>query len=334
MLNVGVIGSGKVSEKMHLPGFAAVKRCRLVAIADVNRELAGEIGARFGITNVFADYREMLRMKDLDAVSVCTPNFLHCRISVDASRAGKHVLVEKPIATSMKEVRQMVAAARKARRVLMVEQSQRFRPASQLARRLIARGAVGRINHVIGRFGHGGPERWAPNSKWFFDPKRAFGGAMADLGIHLVDIMRFIVPTPIVEVCGMTATIQRRMKLEDLGAITFRYADGALGQAAASWCLKPSGLRVEVSGAEGLLIYDQGEITISRQDSKTYKLTVEKPKIPAKSEFGSPWAYFVDCCLRHRTPMIDGVEGGKSLEVLIAGFESQRKGRTVKLPLR
>jgi predicted dehydrogenase len=319
---------------MHLPGFAAVRGCKLVAIADVNRKLAGEMGERFGIKSVFKDYRKMLKMDGLDAVSVCTPNFLHCPMCVDSSRAGKHVMVEKPIATSMKEVRKMVAAAKKARKILMVEQPQRFRPAHETAQELLAKKVVGKVNHVIGRFGHGGPEGWAPDSKWFFDAKRAFGGAMADLGIHLIDLMRFLVPTPITEVCGMTATMQRKMKLEDLGALTFRYADGSLGQAAASWCLKPGGMRIEVSGSKGVLVLDHGEVTVYAVQKGIWRPKVTKPKIRAKSKLGGPWKHFVDCCRRGRKPMIDGVEGGKSLEVLVAGFRSQKTGRHVRLPLR
>ena len=332
MLKVGVIGAGKVAERMHLPGFAAVRGCRVTAIADVNRKLAGEIAEKSGIAEVYGDYRKMLADSDIDAVSVCTPNFLHCQMCVDSSRAGKHVMVEKPIATSMQEVKRMVAAAKKAKRILMVEQPQRFRPAHEAAAEQVARKAVGRIVHVIGRFGHAGPEGWAPGSKWFFNTKQAFGGAMADLGIHLIDLMRFIVPTPIVEVCGMTATVTRKMKLEDLGALTFRYADGTLGQACASWNLKPGGMRIEISGTNGMLVLE-GDVTVKRIDRHPWRPTIIKPKIRKNSRLGGPWKYFVDCIRKRKKPFIDGVEGGKSLEVLIAGFKSHKTGRHVKLPL-
>jgi len=335
MLRVGVIGAGKVAERMHLPGFAKAKGCKVTAIADVNVKLAEEIAGRFGIAEVHRDWKKMLKTADIDAVSVCTPNFLHCPMVVGSAKAGKHVLVEKPIATSMQEVKRMVTAARKARRILMVEQPQRFRPAHNVMRALLAKKIVGKINHVIGRFGHGGPEGWAPDSNWFFDPKRAFAGAMADLGIHLVDLMRHMVPTPVAEVCGMVATVQRkgRTKVEDLGALTFRYKDGSLGQACASWCLKPGGMRIEVSGSKGVIVLDQGEVTVYAAKKGSWKPEITKPKIPAKNKDGTPWQYFVKCIKNRRKPFIDGVEGGRSLEVLVAGFKSHKTGRHVKLPL-
>ena len=333
MRKVGIIGAGKISERMHIPGFQKVRGCRVVAVADVDRRLAGEIAGRFGIKEVYRDYRDMLKKSDIDAVSVCTPNFLHCRMAVDSSKALKHVIVEKPMATSMQEVKRMVGAAKKARKVLMVEQPQRFRPAHEVAQEVIARGAIGRVVHAIGRFGHGGPEGWAPDSKWFFNEKQAFGGAMADLGVHLIDLMRFIVPTPIVEVSGMMATVTRRMKLEDLGALNLRYKGGALGQACASWNLKPGGMRIEVSGTKGMMVLDHGEVVLMVTGAQRYKTKVVKPRIRRKSRLGGPFRYFVDCCRKNSKPFIDGVEGGRSLEVLIAGFKSQKTGRAVKLPL-
>jgi len=335
MLKVGVIGAGKVAERMHLPGFAQARGCKVTAIADVNTKLADEIAGRFGIAEVYGDWKKMLKKADVDAVSVCTPNFLHCPMAVASSKAGKHVMVEKPIATSMQEVKRMVTAARKARRILMVEQPQRFKPAHNVMKALLAKNIVGKVHHVIGRFGHGGPEGWAPDSNWFFDPKRAFAGAMADLGIHLVDLMRHMVPTPITEVCGIVATVQRkgRTKVEDLGALTLRYKDGTIGQACASWCFKPGGMRIEVSGSKGVIVLDHGKVIVSTvQKGKWQPKTVE-PKIPAKNKDGSPWQYFVKCVKARRKPFIDGVEGGRSLEVLIAGFKSHKTGRHVKLPL-
>ena len=132
---------------------------------------------------VYTDYKDLLKNKDIDAVSVCSPNRFHGVVTLAALKAGKHVLVEKPMAMSLVEARSMVAAAKKAKKLLMVNQSQRKYAAHVKAKEVMDSGIMGKVLHVTAMFGHEGPEFWSPTGKWFFKKKEARFGAMADLGV-------------------------------------------------------------------------------------------------------------------------------------------------------
>ena len=328
MIKIGVIGAGAVSERQHLPGFQQCKGARVKALADINKKKAEGLARRFAVESVYADWKEMIQKEELDAVSIATPNHLHCRMSVYASREGKHVLVEKPMAASMGEVRRMVQEARKSRKILMVEQTHRFSPSNQLARRLIGQGKIGKVNTVRAKLGGPGPEGWSPEGKWFFS-KEAFGGAMADIGIHSLDLIRYLTGKEIKEVFAYIGTLEKRIEVDDNGICLFKFADGTFGSMEASWTTKPGLMETILYGEKGTMAvkaWVDDLLTINLANGK-----VLRPRIPRRSEYGSPYEYFVRCIKTGEEPFISGEEGGKSLEVILAAYKSAITGRRIKL---
>ena len=189
MKNIGIIGCGKIAQTRHIPEYMDNQDSRLAAFYDVNAERARFLAKKYG-GRAYGTYRELLQDKEIDAVSVCVPNELHAQISIEALKAGKDVLCEKPMAVSLTECRQMVAAARESGKCLMIGQNQRLARGHVLAKQLIERGDIGRIITFRTTFGHGGPEGWSIDpgrDTWFFDKKKAAMGAMAELGIHKTD---------------------------------------------------------------------------------------------------------------------------------------------------
>ena len=144
-IGIGVIGAGNIAEMNHLPGYQKQSDARLVAIADVNGERAKAVAARFGAPQSYADYHELLANPEVQAVSVCTPNFQHAPVSIAALQAGKHVLAEKPPALSTAEARQAEAAAQASGCVFMPCLNQRFRPEVQQLRRYVEAGEFGEL---------------------------------------------------------------------------------------------------------------------------------------------------------------------------------------------
>ena len=134
-LRVGVIGTGAIAKYRHLPEYAAREDVEIVALCDIIKEKADKLAVRYGVESVYTDYKQMIENEELDAVSVCTPNYLHAEISIFALNHGLHVLVEKPMATSLDEANAMIEAAKKQERVLMVGQNQRLAPMHVLAKR-------------------------------------------------------------------------------------------------------------------------------------------------------------------------------------------------------
>ena len=329
-VKIGIIGCGKVAERMHLPGYEKLKGAQVIALADINLENARRLGSAFKVPIIVSGYRHLLKLEHIDAVSICTPNYLHCRMTCDALGAGKHVLVEKPVATSMAEVRRMVAAARKARKILMVSQNHRFIPINKAARDFVESDKLGEIYAFRGRVAHGGPEFWSPEGKWFFDSKRAFGGALADIGIHIIDALRWITGKDAVSVIAFTKTLRKKCKVDDNASLIIECKDGALGTIEASWTQNPGELTYTIYGDKGNLVNDNYRKLIFYPKNK-------KPvevKIPERLKESSPYEHFVNCILKRRKPMVDGNEGGKSLEILLAAYKSNKTGKAVKLPLK
>ena len=329
-VKIGIIGCGKVAERMHLPGYEKLKGAQVIALADINLENARRLGSAFKVPIIVSGYRHLLKLEHIDAVSICTPNYLHCRMTCDALGAGKHVLVEKPVATSMAEVRRMVAAARKARKILMVSQNHRFIPINKAARDFVKSGRLGKLYGFRGRVAHGGPEFWAPEGKWFFDSREAFGGALADIGIHIIDALRWITGKDAVSVIAFTKTLRKKCKVDDNASLIIECKDGALGTIEASWTQNPGELTYTIYGDKGNLVNDNYRKLIFYPKNK-------KPvevKIPERLKESSPYEHFVNCILKRRKPMVDGNEGGKSLEILLAAYKSNKTGKAVKLPLK
>ena len=145
----------------------------------------------------------LLEDPNVDAVSICSANTSHAQIAVAALEAGKHVLCEKPMATTLEDCERMVSAAKKSGKKLMIDQNQRLAGAHVKARELIEQGEIGSVITFATAFRHGGPETWSVDpgqSTWFFDKKRAAMGAMADLGVHKTDLIQYLIGQTVDEV--------------------------------------------------------------------------------------------------------------------------------------
>jgi predicted dehydrogenase len=183
-LRCGVIGTGAIGIG-HLLSLTSFPRAAAVAIAESNPQRAKETSERFKIPRSYNDYRELLDQPDIEAVTIATPNYLHAEMAIEALKARKHVLVEKPLATSAKDAARIIDAAKKAKRTLMVAQNFRFNRYTQIAKMIIDRGELGEVYHArafwlrrngIPRIG-----------SWFTQKKFAGGGCVLDIGGHLLD---------------------------------------------------------------------------------------------------------------------------------------------------
>ncbi|MFL6562918.1 MAG: Gfo/Idh/MocA family protein, partial [Bacillus sp. (in: firmicutes)] len=236
-LRVGVIGCGSIAQHRHLPEYKANKNVELVAVCDSNEERAREVAEKFG-AEAYTSFEELLKNAEVDAVSVCTPNYLHAPISIAALNAGVHVLCEKPMATSTEEAEAMIAAAKESGKKLMIGHNQRFVPSHQRARRLIESGEIGKIYSFRTAFGHGGPEGWSVDGKesWFFQKDKAFVGAMGDLGVHKTDLLRYVLGEEIVEVGSFVETSAKDFAdVDDNAVCVLKTESGIIGTLAASW---------------------------------------------------------------------------------------------------
>lgn len=202
-LKIGIIGTGGISA-VHNSGYVKSGKADVYALCDINAKALKTRGEAWGVPKErrFKNYRDLLKLKEIDAVSVCTPNGLHCRITVDAFRAGKHVLCEKPMAMTPAEAQRMIDAGKKARRKLQIGLMQRFRSDVNYVKKLLDQGVLGEIYYArcqaIRR-------RGVPSWGVFGQVDKQGGGGLIDIGVHLIDLTWFLMGKPIpVSVSGAT----------------------------------------------------------------------------------------------------------------------------------
>ena len=187
-IGIGAIGCGGIASG-HLPAYREVEGLETVAVCDIDEQVARGRAEEFDVPAVYTDWRELLADERVDAVSVLLPHHLHRDVAVAAAQAGKHVLTEKPMATSLGEADDMIAAADAAGVVLMVGQILRFRPANIKARELIRDGAIGEVRNVLRRrLGKSGEFR----SEWARKPEEAGGWVLYGFGAHEVDMILWL----------------------------------------------------------------------------------------------------------------------------------------------
>ena len=184
-IKVGMIGAGAIAPE-HCRGIRLHPAAELVAVADASKERADALAREFRVERVFADPAELLRSPDIDAVSIALPNYLHASTAIAALQAGKHVLLEKPFAMSVAEANEVVAAAKKSGKIFTVGMNQRFTREAQTVQELKERGELGEIYHAKAYWCR---RAGAPKfGTWFLHKKRSGGGALLDIGVHMLDL--------------------------------------------------------------------------------------------------------------------------------------------------
>lgn len=343
MLKVGIIGCGKIAQVRHLPEYAQNPGAEIVGLYDINQERAGELAAQYN-AKVYASYEDMLNDPAIDAVSVCSANVSHAQITVAALEAGKHVLCEKPMATTPEDCERMVRAARKSGRLLMIDQNQRLAGAHLKARELIRVGAIGRPVTFRTAFRHGGPETWSVDpgrNTWFFDKKRAAMGAMADLGVHKTDLIQYLLDQVVVETTARLCTLDKKfadgspITVDDNAVCIYRMSGGTVGTMTASWTnYGPEDNSTVIDGTEGVLrIYDDPAHTLVliRRDGTVENYDVDQIQTNDNQTKSGIIDLFVDWVKDPAS--VEGISGESvlpAMRAVFASIESSETGRAVR----
>ena len=342
MVNVGVIGCGKIAQVRHLPEYADNKDCKIVGVYDINGERAGQIAEQYH-AKAYASVEELLADQSIEAVSVCTANATHAEIAIAALKAGKHVLCEKPMAISLEQCEAMVNEAKRHQRFLMIGHNQRLAKAHAEARKLVEKGEIGKILTFRTTFGHQGPETWTidPAINWFFDKKSAVFGAMADLGIHKTDLIQFLTGQRVSRVNAYLGTLDKRDKngnligVDDNAICIYQMTDGTVGTMTASWTMY--GLEdnsTVLYGTDGVLyIYDHPEYSIrlvrKNGEQALYALDhIQTNDHQTKSGVIDLWI----SCIEHNTPPeISGEDALHAMKAVFAALRSAETEKTVEV---
>lgn len=337
-LKIGVIGCGSIAKHRHIPEYMANEHAEIVAVCDIVKDRAQEMADQIG-AKAYTDYKDLLKDESIEAVSVCTPNALHAPISVDALKAGKHVLCEKPMATSTEEAEAMIVAANEAGRKLMIGHNQRFVPSHQKAKELISKGEAGKIYSFRTAFGHGGPEGWSVDGKdsWFFRKEEAFIGAMGDLGVHKTDLMRYILGEEFVEVGAFVETSSKEnADVDDTAVCVLKTESGTIGTLAASWSYQKEDNSTVIYGEKAVLRLEEDPVnSLVVQYSTGEVVKYELGGIQTNDDGGQSASgvidRFVTSVVEDVPTAVPGEEAMKSLQVVLGALESSKIKQIIRL---
>lgn len=323
----GILGCGDIAAKTFAPCLLASPLCELTAVARRNPVEAQAFAQRFGVAHWYTNEASLLSRSDVDAVVIATPPHRHRDQTLAAAAAGKHVLVEKPMALNPAECREMIDACRDANVRLGVAYRRRLFPQVIRAKQLISGGAIGRITLVRGHYS--GLMELA-EGEWRLDPNAAGGGAMMDMACHRLEV-QLNLGGPVTEVMAMVGTVSQPWAVDDTGCLTLRFTSGALGVHSTTLTSPPRYDVIEVDGTEGKLLLDPMEhwadhLRLIRPEGEE-RILVE----PVSAEFQdlAMLEDFVRAVWEEREPECHGEAGLQTQALIAAAYESARLKQAV-----
>ena len=361
-IKVGLIGAGGIS-RQHLPGYQLdPARVRLEAVCDIREEAAQGFAAEadIGADSIFSDAREMCELADIDAVDICTIHDTHAELAIAAAEAGKHVLLEKPMAISMEECRAIVEATEKAGVTFMVAQHLRHVPTYVALRRRIQAGELGRIwsarvDTFLTAALDDPNQPIAPGAGWWgFDGKRGGGGVVTLLSVHHLDLMRFFVGEVVrVEARAWRGHPSFTNEAEDRVVATLEFANGAMGTLTASLTSRAPWLfQTVILGDEGAAWTPPPEentplmwhrvpavMTSAEQEGEESfdPVTSFRPvdtsevSLPTENPYVNEIMHFAACCEDGAEPVSGGRDNLETMKLVFGIYESAETGRSVEL---
>ena len=341
---VAMLGAGFIAD-IHLESFARfVPDVQIAAIFSRTAAHAERVARHWSIPQWFTDVDELIAKADCEVVDICLPNFLHHRVAVAAARAGKHVIIEKPLCVTLEEADDMIAVCREHGRKLMYAEELCFAPKYERVRQLVKEGAVGDIYMLKQLEKHSGP-----HSDWFWNVDQSGGGVLMDMGCHAFGWFRWMLGgSPVVKSVWATMDTVRhkaRTRGEDNTLCVVEFDHGVIGLAEDSWA-KPGGMddRIEVYGTKGVSFADlfRGN-SASTYSEEGYNYAAEKAGTTQGWTYtifeevfnqGYPHElqHFIKCVREDRQPLVTGEDGRAVLEIIYAAYASARAGAKIPLP--
>ena len=339
-LGWGIVSTGNHPDLKIAPAIAAARDNHLVAVYSRDRGRAQSFAEKHGADASYDDLGALLEDPRVDAVFVCSPNALHSEQTRRAARAGKHVLSEKPMATSLPDAVSMVRACRGAGVKLGVGFHLRQHPGHIRAREVIRSGALGTVTLAQGQWGFGvrgqGPPPPRTGLRQWWDQPELIGGAstMMGTGVHAVDLLRFLLGREVTEVAAITDGQTESQPLEQMAAMSLRFEGGTIGTVCCGRVLPDSRNDFTIYGSDGR-ISSQGTLWEARQGSVEIvsESVNESNEYPDEylGNFVAEIQDFRRAIEEDREPGATGVDGLRVVEVTLAMVRSARTGRTVRI---
>ncbi len=345
---IGVIGAGSIS-RQHLDSYAKNPKAEIYAICDLNEERAKKAAEEYGASKVFTDYNDLLALDEIDAVSICTWNNTHAEISIAAVKAGKHVLVEKPLCKTVEEALEVQKAVRESGKILQVGFVRRYDPNAQMLREWLDQGEMGELYYAkasaIRRAGNPGG--------WFSNVELSGGGPLIDVGVHMIDLCWYLMGRPKVKsVSGNTykklgnrANIKylssyraadydpNHNTVEDMANAMIRFENGASLLVDVSFTLhaKKNESSVKLYGTKGGIEVDPEVVIVKEMHDTIVNLhpQVDHNSFHFAKAFQAEIDHFISCIEEGKEPISPVEDGVELMKILCGIYESAEKGKEI-----
>jgi UDP-N-acetyl-2-amino-2-deoxyglucuronate dehydrogenase len=336
MKRFGIIGCGRIAPR-HADSLAEIDGTKLVQVCDVLEARARHFAEKYNASYCL-DYHELLANPDVDIVNICTPSGLHAEMAIAALKAGKHVIVEKPMAMNVADADRMITTAKEMNRKLCIVLQNRYNPPMQDFYKAVRDGKIGRI--LLGSV----TVRWYRPQEYYNDgwhgTKSMDGGALMNQSVHHIDALQWLVGVPVKSVFAYTATLAHQMEAEDVGVVTVRFENGALATIEGSTVTYPQNLEASVAlfGEKGSL--KVGGTALNRKvfwkvagEIEHEKEMLTREEVDPPSVYGASHQHVLEDMIsaveQDREPQTNGVEGRKSLVLVSAMYESAKTAHEI-----
>ncbi|WP_257345914.1 Gfo/Idh/MocA family protein [Pseudalkalibacillus decolorationis] len=351
----GIVGCGVISGT-HAEEIKKIENARLVAVADSQVENAKRFGGEYGV-DWYADYHKMLSREDIDVVNILTPSGMHADMAVTAAKYGKHVIVEKPMDVTLEKAHEMIKACRDAGVKLSIISQHRFDPDVVKVKQEIESGKLGKTVLGMAAVNWYRSQEYYDSGEWRGTWALDGGGALMNQSIHYIDLLQYMMG-PVESIYAHADTLaHERIEVEDVAVATVKFKNGALGTIVGTTSAYP-GLhtRLEVFGTNGTAVIETDKLKhfylrqqgnqesfygggkVENSANKKYASEGETGASNPSSIHGSSHQLQLEDMIQaiqdDREPVVNGEEGLKPLEIILAIYQSAQTGKSVQLPLK
>lgn len=359
MIKVGIIGAGAIAQLGHIPSYQKINEVKIAALSDPNKKKAEAVAKRFNIETYFTDYKDLLELNEIEAVSICTPNFFHQEQIITSLRKEKNVLCEKPLCLDAQGVEVVFKEEEKTdNKICMVAYMYRFMGISQVLKEFIEQGELGEIYYAKTSYLR---RRGIPTTgSWFTSKKMSGGGSLIDIGVHILDLSLWLMgnPTPVSATGSTYAKFRNEdisagwppantlkedkfnydFDVEDFASGFVKFGNGATLFLEASWAghseteetLSFFGDKggAKISFCEDDPLHGKLKIFKGRQ-GRLYDLT---PVLPLKEDaFHKEVEHFIDCIKQRKNPITTPAEALNVARIIDAIYQSAEEGKEIKI---
>lgn len=328
---IGVIGLGGVAQLVHLPNLLKHPNVEITAVAEINKNRLQTISEKFNIKQKYSSYKDLLEKSNVDAVIIATPTSTHKDIAIDCLQAGKDVLVEKPLARTYLEAKQINDTAKKSKKILMVGMNLRYRPDTMILRSLMNSNEIGEPFYVK----CGWIRKQSSSEKWFTRKEQSGGGVIIDLGIHMLDMSLWLLGYPEISSVATTNFYHYTKSVEDTSISCIKCKNSAVINLEVSWSLpvEKNHFFFDVFGTKGS--FSSNPFRLYKKIENDYiNLTptqVDSPSVLFKKSYFNELKSFIGAINGLNPVFSSGEEAVHRMKVIEAMYDSANKNHEIKL---